>query len=159
MDQREREHFYRDNADRLYRFCYRLSGNYADAEDIAADCFVKFFARADRIREESARTTYMFRIAVRLWSVHQRRQRLVRLIPLGQQLNQDHDVRLDLDRAIDGLPSVLRVSLILVKAEGMTYSEAAKTLGVPVGTVQSRVFQALNRLKRQLEASGLALEN
>lgn len=53
-------------------------------------------------------------------------------------------------RAIQGLEDELRVPLVLSDLEGLTYAEVAEALGIPVGTVKSRLFRARRRLQREL---------
>jgi RNA polymerase sigma-70 factor (ECF subfamily) len=55
-----------------------------------------------------------------------------------------------MDRALDALPDAYRVVVVLVDVEGYSYPEAAETLGVPVGTVRSRLSRARGQLQRLL---------
>ncbi len=162
MDNKEYEDFYHENADRVFRFCYRLTGDRTKAEDIASEAFGICYLKFDNVRVESAQTTYLFRIVVRLWGNQQRKDRLATLVPFTRQPKEDHEMRLDLDVAIERLPSAQRVALILVKAEGMTHAETAEILGVPIGTIQSRVFQALKGVRKHLmatESKEITVEN
>jgi RNA polymerase sigma-70 factor (ECF subfamily) len=65
----------------------------------------------------------------------------------------------DIERALDSLPERFRTVVVLVEIEGFTYEEVASTIGVPVGTVRSRLCRARAMLQRalweQAEAAGL----
>lgn len=141
---------YDEHADRVYRFCFRLSGDRTEAEDLAADTF--FSALESRFRGEAGELTFLYRIALNKWRMHCRRQsirrRLGSLIVSSQV--REPELRLTLDEAIDRLPVKLRESFILVKVEGFTHLEAAAMLGSPAGTVQSRVFKACESLRETL---------
>jgi RNA polymerase sigma-70 factor (ECF subfamily) len=61
--------------------------------------------------------------------------------------------RISLARALQALPDELRLAFLLVKAEGLKYREAAEVLGLPQGTIQYRVFEAVARLRVLLRAT------
>lgn len=146
---------YDDHADRVYRFCYRLSGNATVAEDLAAETF--FSVLDARFRGEAEEMTFLYKVALNKWRMHCRRQFIRRrLESLGHQRpGPEPDLRVTLDAAIDGLPGNLRVAFILVKVEGFTSKEAAELLECPTGTVQSRVFKACERLRAALSEAPL----
>ncbi|GAC1602888.1 MAG: RNA polymerase sigma factor [Acidimicrobiales bacterium] len=58
--------------------------------------------------------------------------------------------------ALDALPTRFRRVVDLVDIEGLSYAETAEALGIPVGTVMSRLHRARNRMRRRLVAAGLA---
>ncbi len=60
----------------------------------------------------------------------------------------------DLERAIAGLPDEQRQAVLLIGLEGMRYDEAAAILGVPVGTIRSRLSRGREALRERLEADG-----
>jgi RNA polymerase sigma-70 factor (ECF subfamily) len=59
-------------------------------------------------------------------------------------------LREDLDRALDALPDAFRIAIVMVEVQGYSYSEAAGLLGVPIGTVRSRLARARSQLQRAL---------
>ena len=65
--------------------------------------------------------------------------------------------------AIDGLPDVFRTTIILVNVEGLTYDEAAEALGVPPGTIRSRMKRGRTMLQKalwqQAKDAGIAATN
>jgi RNA polymerase sigma-70 factor (ECF subfamily) len=145
---------------RIYRYCYRLCGNAADAEDIAQDAFIQVYRALDRFEGRSTLLTWIYRIARNEWI---RRcggtQPTVGIYEETQMTSFDpqHTIieRLWLQSAVARLSEPLREALILVKCEGLTYRDAAEVLGLPAGTVQFRVHEALRKLRRDLAAQGL----
>jgi RNA polymerase sigma factor (sigma-70 family) len=65
----------------------------------------------------------------------------------------DKDSALDLSRCLQRLPEDQRAVLLLVSLEDMSYSEAAKVLGIPIGTVMSRLSRARARLRELMEGA------
>ena len=162
-------------ADRVYRFCLRLcNGREADAEDLAQEVFVAAHAGLDRFEGRSSVATWLYRIAVYRWRrMRDSRAREVAVVSLedGPETGSTQNdparaglARISLERALASLAPDLREAFLLVKAEGLTYREAAEVLGIPQGTIQSRVHDAVLRLRSALsrdetrkEAAGNAL--
>lgn len=152
------EALYREYGPRIYRFSRRLCGNEADAEDLTQEVFLAAYQGADRFQARSSLTTWLYRIALYRW----RRTRSVRrpeTVPLdGARAALSSDpaqaglVRLSLDNALAALPDMAREAFLLVKGEGLLCREAAEVLGIPEGTLKSRVYTAVAQLQRRLEA-------
>ena len=156
------EQLYAGYGDRIYRLCYRLCGHAADAEDLAQEVFVAAYQGLDRFAGRSPLTTWLYRIAFFGWGrlragPHRNSE------PLDAELDgaaaapdpaPGHIERLALEDALSRLPESLREAFLLVKAEGLKYREAAQVLGIPQGTVQSRVHDAVVRLRTLLAADG-----
>ena len=66
--------------------------------------------------------------------------------PTAVENLEDEEAREWVRGAVDGLPETLRAALILVYHQGLKYREAADVLGIPVGTVKSRLHAALAKL-------------
>ncbi|MBW3622642.1 MAG: RNA polymerase sigma factor [Armatimonadetes bacterium] len=151
------EELRQEHGDRIFRFCYRLCGHTEDAEDLAQDVLMLAFQGFDRFQGRSSMTTWLYRIALNRWG------RVKGARPEGQvPYEEDASLRstpdpapagmerISLERALAELPDALRETFLLVKAEGLKYREAAEILGVPQGTVQSRVHEAATRLRALL---------
>ena len=69
----------------------------------------------------------------------------------------DHELHADLDAAVRALDPRFRAALILVDVHDLSYSEAAAAMGVPVGTVMSRLSRARDRVRKSLRFSTLTL--
>lgn len=155
---------------RVHAICYRYFGNAADAEDATQETFLTLVRRADRFTGASAFSTWLYRVAVNTCHDLARRrarrpQTPVEDIVATSDLASAHD---DLgwgpgdpavgreaaevvQRALLELDDTSRVLLVLVALEQLSYVEAAEIVGVPVGTVKSRVHRARARLADLLE--------
>ncbi|HEY4001789.1 MAG TPA: RNA polymerase sigma factor [Candidatus Xenobia bacterium] len=124
-------------------------GHRQTAEDVLQDAFLTVFQEIGRLREPAAFRTWFCRIV-------ENRCRRLRRRPLPDPLeddglavsggNTDLLRRLDLQRAMRLLPEEDRSLLFLREVQSMSYDELAVTLGVPLGTVKSRLAEARRRL-------------
>lgn len=157
---------------KIYRYVKGLVGNETDAEDITQEVFLKALNSLHGFREESSLQTWLFRIATNLCRDTLRRlQRERGWISLWRNADDDEteseidlpDTRGDPERlllqqelskvlysAIEHLPVAMRQVVILHDMESLSYEEIAQSLGVPVGTVKSRLFHARARLRDAL---------
>ena len=146
---------YQKYGDRIYRFCYRLSGSASDAEDLTQEVFLAAFQGAGRFEGRASVQTWLYRIALNCWRSSRRKPHLD-MTPLedaahpGPGLEQSITDAASLTCALNALPPDLREAFLLVKAEGLTHREAAQVLDAPLGTVQFRVHQAARRLRALL---------
>jgi RNA polymerase sigma-70 factor (ECF subfamily) len=153
----------------------RLTKNQADAEDLVAEALVKAWRCIDSLRDRTAFRGWMCRILTNTF-LSQRRaeagrptsepfeveteesfslfERLHQPFLLWQS-NPEKDflnrlLREDLACAIDRLPEVFRVVVVLVEVQGMSYLDVAETLDVPIGTVRSRLARGRSMLQKAL---------
>lgn len=135
----------------LYRFCHRLSLDPNEAGDLLAETFLDAMrAKTSVIAMENPRA-WLCRVAVRRWT--KRRHSLRSLLPLAFAESRPAPAPsnfTDLERALARLPDRLRIVFVMIRAEGLTYAEAALILGVPEGTLKSRVHEATALLRRDL---------
>lgn len=135
----------------LYRFCHRLSLSADEAGDLVAETFLDAMRAKTPVGTMENPYAWLCRVAVRRWT--RRRRSLRRFLPLasveGHAAPPSQDFT-DLERALARLPDRLRIVFVMVRAEGLTYAEAALVLGVPEGTLKSRVHEATARLRRDL---------
>jgi RNA polymerase sigma-70 factor (ECF subfamily) len=156
------EALYAEYGNRLYRFCYRLCGRAADAEDLTQEVFLAAYTGLDRFEGRSSVATWLYRIALYRWRAMRQSLRAetvtldeeMSVLSLSSDPEQSGLARVFLSRALNALPEDLREALLLVKAEGLKYREAAEVLGIPQGTVQYRVSEAMARLRTQLQEPG-----
>ena len=164
--------------DRLYGTALRLTRNSDDAEDLVAEVVAKAWAKLGELSDPQSFDAWIQRILtntfVSEWR-HRRASPEVAMEPetedgegepfsLFEKLHQpfllwwatpEEEViakllREDIDRALDALPDRFRVAIVLVDAQGYSYGEAAELLGVPIGTVRSRLARARSQLQRAL---------
>lgn len=142
---------------RLRRFAYSLTGAMSDADDLVQAACERALKSADQFQPGTRMEGWMFRIIQNLW-LDQRRRARVRGATIDPEeaglSDMGRGASLPLDRlmlararaAMDMLPEAQRAVLALVAIEGQSYRDAAETLGVPVGTVMSRLARARETL-------------
>jgi RNA polymerase sigma-70 factor (ECF subfamily) len=153
------EILYAEHAAPLYRFALRLCGNREDAEDLAAEALAQAFRNGTEFKGGSSPRTWLCAIVVNQWKMRMRKGQ-VRKAGLERANEVAETYRfenLEIAEAIQRLSNPLREAFLLVKGEGFTHAEAAKVLRVPVGTVYSRVHDAVISLRRDLSTDA-ALE-
>ncbi len=141
------------------------AGNSADAEDLAQEVFVRVFRSLRRFRGESLFRSWLYTIALNVVRSHHSRRG--RQKPVWGDSGADDtkpfdtpgdspDVEIALvrrdaiDRALATLPDDLREAVILRDLHGLEYREIADATGAPIGTVESRIFRARQRLRLAL---------
>lgn len=147
----------------LRRYATALVGNRDEADDLVQECLTKVLARAsaagelDGIRNLKA---YLFTVLHHAYvdhvSARARSRNVVSVRDVYWQLSvspsqSDHMELNDLQKALYGIPPAHREVILLVGLEGFSYKEAASVLGVPVGTVMSRLSRGRERLRRSLQ--------
>jgi RNA polymerase sigma factor (sigma-70 family) len=145
----------------IHRYVRVRAGD-TDADDLAAQTFEIAFRRRrdyDNAREDAR--PWLFGIAIKLLSEHGRRRRrslnaFARLLARDARGAQDiaessRDGALELRRALASVRQEDRDLLFLHACLDLTYDECAVALGVPVGTVRSRLHRVRERLRRDLE--------
>lgn len=149
---------------RVYNLALRMTGREEDARDATQDAFLAALRKLHTFRGEAAFTTWMHRVTVNACYDLLRKRRGAPL-PLGgdradeggpprpEPAVPDHaervDVAIDVRRALLAVPEEFRAVLILCDVQDLSYEDAAAALGVPVGTVKSRLHRgrvALGRL-------------
>ena len=141
----------------VYRFLRNLLGDATLAEDVAQETFIRAFERRATFRFDAAWSTWVFQIArnAGLDAVRSRSRRL-RLADRARppQPRSDPTARVELDQALASLSAKLREAVLVVEVLGLNYREAGDVLGVPEGTVKSRVYYGLRALRVVLEEMG-----
>jgi RNA polymerase sigma-70 factor, ECF subfamily len=136
-----------------WRAAYGLTGRRALADDVAQDAFERAFARLDRFDTRRPFGPWLHRIVVnRALDVLRRERRLVpELEESADRLGPGRGDAELLD-TIAGLPLQRRAVVVLRYGVGLSPSAIAETLGIPVGTVHSRLARALDQLREELGA-------
>jgi RNA polymerase sigma-70 factor (ECF subfamily) len=144
---------------RVYGLLRRLTGNDAAAQDLLQETFLAAYRSLGEWRGEAALGTWLCGIAFRLYRSTARKEARHPSEALEEQeelpaLEGDplrhlarRELQERLDAAIGELPPEYRDVFVMVKVEGLSYREAAGWLGVPLGTVQSRLWRAVCRLQ------------
>jgi RNA polymerase sigma-70 factor (ECF subfamily) len=135
----------------LRRFAYSLTGSQADAEDLVQAAIERALRAERQWRAGTRLDSWLFRIAQNLWRDHKRaaRGRMVELDEVvelegedGRQVVAQRATLRALQRGLAELPLQQRAVLVLVVLQGASYEEAAAVLGVPKGTIMSRLARA-----------------
>lgn len=136
----------RRHYDRLYAVCRRLTGDDADAADACQEALISIARGLGRFDARAAFSTWAYRVATNsaLDELRRRRRRPDPGLPEGLVApapDEADDVvgRLDIDAAIVKLPAEFRAAVVLRDLGGLSYGEIADVLGVPAGTVRSRI--------------------
>ena len=147
-DLRAFESLVREHQATVIRFVRHLVGD-AHADDVAQETFIRVHRRLDTFRFKSRFTTWLLQIARNAAVDHlrarARRERLALVAPEPAPPSSP-DARAELRAALASLSPTIVEALVLVEVFGYGYDDAGKLLGVPTGTVKSRVFQARRKL-------------
>ena len=166
----------------LINFFFRLAGDSQLAEDYAQEVFMKIFLHAAEYRETAKFTTYLYRIARNFW-IDEVRKRNARpnlkthgslssdgrgddnTLPQPEARTSDNaspqkavleqEQSNILHEILETLDEDHRVTLVLSMLKGMRYAEIAAVLDIPLGTVKSRVHNALKSLRDAYSRKGL----
>ncbi len=147
-----------------FRVARGVLRNDADAEDVAQEALLRAYRRFDRLRDAQRFRGWLVRIVFRLaldrarsakrrelreteWAHPARRA----APPNAEELAASGEFQAQFDSALDALPEKLRLVLLLAAMEGHTLEEVATMLGLPIGTVKSRLFAGRKKLAEKLQ--------
>jgi RNA polymerase sigma-70 factor, ECF subfamily len=144
----------------VWRYLCAMVRDHALAEDLAQETFLRAYGRLSTFAFRSRFSTWLFTIARNLAidALRQRERRaalLVRLAPSGPSPS-DAPLRAEVDAAVASLSTKLRDALVLVEVMGFSCHEAGEILGVPEGTIKSRLFHARARLVAWFDEPGVS---
>lgn len=149
---------------RIYALCFKYMQNTHDASDAAQEAILKIYLNITKFRFASNFSTWAYRIAVNACvDMLRKRRDTVPLEDFGHTSsfgNPDADVlyaefKAGLARAVTALPQKDKSMIILRDMEHKSYEDIAEILGVPVGTVKSRLARAREKLKKMLQSHHL----
>lgn len=154
----------------IYGFCYKLTKNKADTDDLYQETFLKAMELCHRIDKNNNPKGFLISVAIRLWKNNCRKYaRRQRIVPM-QKLNEDmentyifkdeltpeeivisNELSSMIQIAADKLNDKLKIPLYMYYTAEMSYEDIAAALKIPVGTVKSRLYKARKVLKNTLE--------
>jgi RNA polymerase sigma-70 factor (ECF subfamily) len=158
--------------DTIYRLAYRMVGSHEDAQDLSQECFVRLYRVLPKYKQGLPFAPWLYRICTNLcinWL--QRRSRRVPtqsmtgteewadqwdmpdLEPGPEELVSTKEERLRVMEAVGELPLQLRLPLVLRFLLDLTFREISEILGLPLGTVATRVRRATEMLRKSMHAS------
>jgi RNA polymerase sigma-70 factor (ECF subfamily) len=169
------EDLVREHTRRVYGLCYRFTGRDSEAQDLTQDVFMRVFRSLGSFRStEGSFGTWLARLTRNLLIDHYRRNRNLRVTDsIEEQLpriEESHPVTARADSAVAGreaseliqwalgkLSPELRETIIMRDLEDMEYREIAQVLGIPEGTVKSRLNRGRAELARLLKKHRVGL--
>lgn len=155
----------------IYSFCCCLTGSRQEADDLYQETFLRAVEKKNILDAAGNPKSYLLSVAARLWKNHRRkaawRKRIADVEPAGmeqagnaargieenspeRQLVRE-EVRMAVRNAVDMLPDKMKVTVLLYYMEERSVEQIADILGIPRGTVKSRLHQARKILEKELE--------
>lgn len=150
---------------RVYAIAYRFFGHHPDAEDATQETFLTLARKADQFRGDSKLSTWIYRVTTNVCNDLGRKRARRPQTPvedIGETLAAEgtdastedamagRELALEVQQALLQLDDLSRQLIILCAIEGQTYPEVSDALGLPVGTIKSRVFRARAKLAELL---------
>lgn len=139
----------------LYRVAFRMTGNHHSANDLVQETYLGAWRNITQVKDQTKLRGWLFAILRNQYSKTRQRQR-INLSELGEidgvpesRAHAD-DIQEMVQEAIQKLDDDLRLPILLVAMEGWSVAETAELLGIPVGTVLSRLHRGRGRLRQYL---------
>jgi len=147
-----------DHLDRLYRAAWAMTGAREDAEDLVQETYVRVLRRPRQIAREADALPYLLGVLRNTWVDMVRSRARRPTVPLDAETIDRGQAGSPLEQVaarevfevVAGLPEEWRDTLAAVDVAGLSYAEAASALGVPVGTIMSRLSRARRRVAETL---------
>ncbi len=141
----------------------RMGAQGAEADDVAQDAFLTAFERISEFRGEGTFAGWVKKIAARLYLRRLQRDRKLGAMTAEAMEDEtprgDADAAIDLEGALQVLNAAERICVTMCFGAGLSHSEAAEALNLPLGTVKSHVKRGLDKLRTRLAPdSGAGLE-
>jgi RNA polymerase sigma-70 factor (ECF subfamily) len=159
--------------DKIYNYVARLCGDAPEAEDLTQEVFIRAFVAMRRFRGTATFQTWLYKIATNmaLDALRRRRRAGPPAVSLDAPIETDEsslqreladtsgdphetaaarELQHEVQQGISALSEKLRVVIVLFDIQGLSYEEIAEVLGVPLGTVKSRLFNARMALRQRL---------
>jgi len=172
------EAFIRDYGERAFQFAYRLSGNAEEAKELVQEAFVRLFRFKDHFDPSRSMDAWYFRILRNVFLDGRRRYHRRHSVSIDRSVSGVAEDRgsyaeslsdgaedaleamargenaREIRMILESLSDEHRAALAMVDMEGISYEEMGKVLGVPLGTVRSRVARARAAFRKALMAAG-----
>lgn len=142
----------------LYRFAYRLSGSAAEAEDLTQETFCQAQEKLHQLRDVNKVRPWLFTILRNLWLRRLRDRKATNTVSIdwvGDMPERAGDPEPEitseqLQQALNQIPEVYRVPIVLYYFGEFSYREIAEHLDLPIGTVMSRLARGKAQLRQRL---------
>lgn len=143
-----------------FRVAFSVLRQHQDAEDVAQEAFVRAHRSFRKLRNRESFRAWLVRTTWRLALDHRRGEQrraarqnahAIATIQIPVDVVAATERTAALWEAVDALPEKLRIAIVLAGIEGHDITEVARLLGVPEGTVKSRLFHARRQLQERLQ--------
>ena len=142
--------------ERITRLAAHVLRSPREAEDVAQEAFLKAFRQIDQFQGKSSFYAWLYRIVVNLCLDRLRKKSVSSEMPMDESLlpclyvdAPDLDLKMAVQQTLDSLTPPMRAALVLRELEGLEYAEIAEVLGVPLGTVRSRLNSAREQFRQR----------
>lgn len=144
-------------ANELFKLAFSLTGAVDGAEDVLQETFLGAFQGLDSFEGRSSVKTWLIRILVKQAAKYHRYRRIRKTESIDDISEvsssafsvRDSDLTIDIKTMIKTLSTEHREVIVLRELQGFSYEEMAEILGIPRGTVESRLFRARQELKKR----------
>jgi RNA polymerase sigma factor (sigma-70 family) len=145
----------------IYSVAYKFSKDNEEVDDMAQEAFIKIYRSLARYDDQYKFSTWSVKVATNVCIDHVRRKR-IDSVSLQEVENftgtanspEEYYLRKEksqvLKDAIDGLPEIYRVPIVMYHQKGMSYKEIAECLDKPMSIIKNRIFRARNTLRQNL---------
>ena len=140
---------------------FRRCGVQTDAEDLVQQTFVRLYRYRDRYQPSAKLTTFLYLMARQVWIDEIRRRQRAERLRKGLEAEPQPEFvaggkcaehgSMDIEAALAALPEGMRMVVVMSIYQNMVYEDISLALQIPVGTVKSRMFNALRLLRRAME--------
>ncbi len=148
-------------AGKVYNTCRRLIAGY-DAEDVSQEVFIKIYKNMNKFKGNSNISTWIYKITVNTCREYWRKNsRHVKMLELKEDIiEQDSniddgiinkEIKKYISEALLSMDMNKRAVVVLRDINGLSYEEISKILGIPIGTVKSRIARGREYIKKFLE--------
>lgn len=145
----------------VYSVAYKFSRDNEEVNDMAQDTFIKIYKSLSKYDSQYKFSTWSVKVATNICLDHVRRKKLNSVSleeienftgssnsPEEYYLRKEHSQMLR--EAIDELPEIYRIPIVMYHQKGMSYREIAESLGKPMSIIKNRIFRARHALKESL---------
>ncbi|MEN6314477.1 MAG: sigma-70 family RNA polymerase sigma factor [Clostridiaceae bacterium] len=145
----------------IYSVAYKFSKDSDEVNDLAQEAFIKIYKSLSKYDSQYKFSTWSVKVATNICLDHVRRKKF-NSVPLEEIENftgnnnspEEYYLRKEksqaLKNAIESLPEIYRVPIVLYHQKGMSYKEIAEKLGKPMSIIKNRIFRARHTLKESL---------
>ncbi len=151
--------------DKVFGLVYRFTNDFGEAQDVSQEVFMKIFKSLHLFEEKSKFSTWVYKICYNVcidWT-RKNKKRIKQLVSEGgdalTRIEDDTNIEdsyierqksAAIRQAIGALPEKYRTVLILFHYQGLTYEEIGEILGMPVKTVETRLYRGRGHLRKRL---------